>query len=78
MIILRCADIPGFFEKVLRAVVEADAKGAKRLAFHQTLNVFDFHRVKITSGAEFGKGGMSGKLDGGWNWAFRKCVFGLQ
>jgi hypothetical protein len=76
MIILRCADIPGFFEKVLRAVVEADAKGAKRLAFHQTLIFFDFHRVNITPGAEFGKGGMI-DVAGGSNWPFRKGLFDL-
>jgi hypothetical protein len=34
----------------MRTVVEADTKGAKRLAFHQTLNRRDFHGGKVTSG----------------------------
>jgi hypothetical protein len=50
-VILWRADISGIFEGVLRTVVEADTKGAKRLAFHQTLNRRDFHGGKVTSGA---------------------------
>lgn len=49
------ADISGIFEGVLRPIVEADGKGAKRLAFNQTLNLCDFHGGKVTSGAEYGK-----------------------
>ncbi len=51
MIVPGCPDISGFLERILRAVVEANAKGAKRLAFHHALDVFDFHEVKIASGA---------------------------
>ena len=50
-VILGRADISGIFEGVLRTVVEADTKGAKRLAFHQIPDFCNFHGGKITSGA---------------------------
>ncbi|MEK7684430.1 MAG: hypothetical protein AAB466_03295 [Verrucomicrobiota bacterium] len=54
-VILWRTDVSGIFEGVLSTVVEADAKGAKRLLFHQTLNLCDFHGTKVASGAEYGK-----------------------
>jgi len=47
----RGCDRQGIFEGVLGTVVEADTKGAKRLAFQKSLNRCDFHGGKVTSGA---------------------------
>ena len=50
-VILWRTDISGIFEGVMRTVVEADTKGAKRLAFHQIPDFCDFHGGKITPSA---------------------------
>ena len=54
VIILRRSDISGFFERVLRPVIEADTKRAERLPFHQTFDFLGFHAGKVTSGAASG------------------------
>ena len=44
MVILRRADISGFLEKILFAIVEPDAKGTKRTPLNQILNFLNFHQ----------------------------------